>query len=85
MENFRVSPGLSGAGEERSQRFNVSSRRHGSVGRLLVDCSNLCGHWCCAVYRELMKEDYSEIQHKKTEVFHLCNYCTQILEKMEQL
>uniref|UniRef100_A0A8D3DKC5 Serine/threonine-protein kinase TBK1 n=1 Tax=Scophthalmus maximus TaxID=52904 RepID=A0A8D3DKC5_SCOMX len=34
---------------------------------------------------ELMKEDYSEIQHKKSEVFHLCNYCTQILEKTEQL
>uniref|UniRef100_A0A8D3AF83 Serine/threonine-protein kinase TBK1 n=1 Tax=Scophthalmus maximus TaxID=52904 RepID=A0A8D3AF83_SCOMX len=33
----------------------------------------------------LMKEDYSEIQHKKSEVFHLCNYCTQILEKTEQL
>uniref|UniRef100_A0A8D3CC87 TANK-binding kinase 1 n=1 Tax=Scophthalmus maximus TaxID=52904 RepID=A0A8D3CC87_SCOMX len=25
---------------------------------------------------ELMKEDYSEIQHKKSEVFHLCNYYT---------
>uniref|UniRef100_A0A3Q3QDQ5 Serine/threonine-protein kinase TBK1 n=1 Tax=Monopterus albus TaxID=43700 RepID=A0A3Q3QDQ5_MONAL len=35
--------------------------------------------------RELMKEDYTEIQHKKSEVFHLCNYCTQILEKTEQL
>ncbi|KAG7231497.1 hypothetical protein INR49_011617 [Caranx melampygus] len=34
---------------------------------------------------ELMKEDYSEIQHKKSEVFHLCNYCTQILERTEQL
>uniref|UniRef100_A0A7N8Y2M5 TANK-binding kinase 1 n=1 Tax=Mastacembelus armatus TaxID=205130 RepID=A0A7N8Y2M5_9TELE len=34
---------------------------------------------------ELMKEDYSEIQHKKSEVFHLCSYCTQILEKTEQL
>ncbi|XP_047194436.1 serine/threonine-protein kinase TBK1 isoform X3 [Hippoglossus stenolepis] len=34
---------------------------------------------------ELMKEDYSEIQHKKSEVFHLCNYCTKILEKTEQL
>uniref|UniRef100_A0A8C6UYG9 TANK-binding kinase 1 n=1 Tax=Neogobius melanostomus TaxID=47308 RepID=A0A8C6UYG9_9GOBI len=33
---------------------------------------------------ELMKEDYSEIQHKKNEVFHLCGYCTQILEKTEQ-
>uniref|UniRef100_A0A3Q3SUI6 TANK-binding kinase 1 n=1 Tax=Mastacembelus armatus TaxID=205130 RepID=A0A3Q3SUI6_9TELE len=32
---------------------------------------------------ELMKEDYSEIQHKKSEVFHLCSYCTQILEKTE--
>uniref|UniRef100_A0A8C6V0Z7 TANK-binding kinase 1 n=1 Tax=Neogobius melanostomus TaxID=47308 RepID=A0A8C6V0Z7_9GOBI len=36
-------------------------------------------------FRELMKEDYSEIQHKKNEVFHLCGYCTQILEKTEQL
>lgn len=34
---------------------------------------------------ELMKEDYSEILHKKSEVFHLCNYCTQILERSEQL
>uniref|UniRef100_A0A8C3ABT2 Serine/threonine-protein kinase TBK1 n=1 Tax=Cyclopterus lumpus TaxID=8103 RepID=A0A8C3ABT2_CYCLU len=34
---------------------------------------------------ELMKEDYSEILHKKSEVFHLCNFCTQILEKTEQL
>uniref|UniRef100_A0A3Q4AST3 Serine/threonine-protein kinase TBK1 n=1 Tax=Mola mola TaxID=94237 RepID=A0A3Q4AST3_MOLML len=34
---------------------------------------------------ELMKEDYSEILHKKSEVFHLCNYCTQILERTEQL
>uniref|UniRef100_A0A3Q1H9C5 Serine/threonine-protein kinase TBK1 n=1 Tax=Anabas testudineus TaxID=64144 RepID=A0A3Q1H9C5_ANATE len=34
---------------------------------------------------ELMREDYSEIQHKKSEVFHLCNYCTQILEKTEQM
>uniref|UniRef100_A0A7N6FAZ5 Protein kinase domain-containing protein n=1 Tax=Anabas testudineus TaxID=64144 RepID=A0A7N6FAZ5_ANATE len=34
---------------------------------------------------ELMREDYSEIQHKKSEVFHLCNYCTQILEKTEQI
>uniref|UniRef100_A0AAQ6A348 Protein kinase domain-containing protein n=1 Tax=Amphiprion ocellaris TaxID=80972 RepID=A0AAQ6A348_AMPOC len=34
---------------------------------------------------ELMKEDYSEILHKKSEVFHLCNYCTQMLEKTEQL
>uniref|UniRef100_A0A8D3C8C1 TANK-binding kinase 1 n=1 Tax=Scophthalmus maximus TaxID=52904 RepID=A0A8D3C8C1_SCOMX len=33
----------------------------------------------------LSGEDYSEIQHKKSEVFHLCNYCTQILEKTEQL
>uniref|UniRef100_A0A671WL45 Serine/threonine-protein kinase TBK1 n=1 Tax=Sparus aurata TaxID=8175 RepID=A0A671WL45_SPAAU len=33
---------------------------------------------------ELMKEDYSEILHKKSEVFHLCNYCTQILERTEQ-
>lgn len=37
------------------------------------------------VSSELMKEDYSEIQHKKSEVFHLCNYCTQILEKTEQM
>ncbi|XP_034088115.1 serine/threonine-protein kinase TBK1 [Gymnodraco acuticeps] len=34
---------------------------------------------------ELMKEDYSEILHKKSEVFHLCNYCTQILQRTEQL
>lgn len=34
---------------------------------------------------ELMKEDYGEILHKKSEVFHLCNVCTQILERTEQL
>ncbi|KAK5849478.1 hypothetical protein PBY51_009119 [Eleginops maclovinus] len=34
---------------------------------------------------ELMKEEYSEILHKKSEVFHLCNYCTQILQRTEQL
>ncbi|KAK5896340.1 hypothetical protein CgunFtcFv8_009954 [Champsocephalus gunnari] len=34
---------------------------------------------------ELMKEDYSEILHKKSEVFHLCSYCTQILQRTEQL
>lgn len=32
-----------------------------------------------------MKEDYSEILHKKSEVFHLCSCCTQILERTEQL
>uniref|UniRef100_A0A674DNW4 TANK-binding kinase 1 n=1 Tax=Salmo trutta TaxID=8032 RepID=A0A674DNW4_SALTR len=34
---------------------------------------------------ELMKEDYSEMVHKKSEVIHICHYCTQILEKTEQL
>ncbi|XP_036373606.1 serine/threonine-protein kinase TBK1 isoform X1 [Megalops cyprinoides] len=34
---------------------------------------------------ELMKEDYNETVHKKAEVIHMCNYCTQTLEKMEQL
>ncbi|CAB1346318.1 unnamed protein product, partial [Coregonus sp. 'balchen'] len=34
---------------------------------------------------ELMKEDYSEMVHKKSEVIHLCHYCTQILERTEQL
>uniref|UniRef100_A0AAX7US42 Serine/threonine-protein kinase TBK1 n=1 Tax=Astatotilapia calliptera TaxID=8154 RepID=A0AAX7US42_ASTCA len=34
---------------------------------------------------ELMKEDYNEIMRKKLEVFHLCNFCTQMLEKTEQL
>jgi len=37
------------------------------------------------VHSELMKEDYGEIQHKKSEVFHLCNCCKQLLEKTEQL
>uniref|UniRef100_A0A673B0Q1 Protein kinase domain-containing protein n=1 Tax=Sphaeramia orbicularis TaxID=375764 RepID=A0A673B0Q1_9TELE len=40
-----------------------------------------CLYW----FSELMKEDYSEILHKKSEVFHLCSYCTQILEKTEQI
>ncbi|KAJ3612346.1 hypothetical protein NHX12_020622 [Muraenolepis orangiensis] len=34
---------------------------------------------------ELMKEDYSEIVHKKSEVIHLCDYCSQILERTEQM
>lgn len=34
---------------------------------------------------ELMKEDYSEILHKKSEVFTLCSLSTQILERTEQL
>ncbi|CAL8386014.1 unnamed protein product, partial [Boreogadus saida] len=34
---------------------------------------------------ELMKEDYSEIVRKKSEVIHLCNYCSQILERTEQM
>uniref|UniRef100_A0A3B3IAK2 Serine/threonine-protein kinase TBK1 n=1 Tax=Oryzias latipes TaxID=8090 RepID=A0A3B3IAK2_ORYLA len=33
---------------------------------------------------ELMKEDYSEILHKKAEVFYLCSCCSQMLEKTEQ-
>jgi len=32
-----------------------------------------------------MKEDYSEILHKKSEVFTLCSLSTQILERTEQL
>ena len=36
-------------------------------------------------HSELMKEDYSEIVHKKSEVIHLCNYCSQILERTEQM
>uniref|UniRef100_A0A8K9XYI2 TANK-binding kinase 1 n=1 Tax=Oncorhynchus mykiss TaxID=8022 RepID=A0A8K9XYI2_ONCMY len=35
---------------------------------------------------ELMKEDYSEMMvHKKSEVIHVCHYCSQILERTEQL
>ncbi|KAJ8367600.1 hypothetical protein AAFF_G00314500 [Aldrovandia affinis] len=34
---------------------------------------------------ELMKEDYNETVHKKEEVIHMSNYCTQTVEKMEQL
>eukprot|EP00063_Salmo_salar_P066268 XP_014041103.1 PREDICTED: serine/threonine-protein kinase TBK1-like [Salmo salar] len=34
---------------------------------------------------ELMKEDYSEMVHKKSEIIHICHYCTQILERTEQL
>uniref|UniRef100_A0A3P9Q1W1 Serine/threonine-protein kinase TBK1 n=1 Tax=Poecilia reticulata TaxID=8081 RepID=A0A3P9Q1W1_POERE len=34
---------------------------------------------------ELMKEDYNEILHKKSEVFRLCSICTQQLEKAEHL
>ncbi|KAL4660302.1 serine/threonine-protein kinase TBK1 [Arapaima gigas] len=34
---------------------------------------------------ELMKEDYNETVHKKTEVIHMCSYCSQTLEKTEQL
>lgn len=34
---------------------------------------------------ELMKEDFKEAAHKKAEVFHMCNHCSQTLEKTEQL
>ncbi|XP_006633695.1 serine/threonine-protein kinase TBK1 [Lepisosteus oculatus] len=34
---------------------------------------------------ELMKEDYNETVHKKTEVIHICSYCNQTLERTEQL
>ncbi|KAG7267430.1 hypothetical protein CRUP_021335, partial [Coryphaenoides rupestris] len=34
---------------------------------------------------EKIKEDYSEMVHKKSEVIHLCNYCSQILERTEQM
>uniref|UniRef100_A0AAY4EBA2 Protein kinase domain-containing protein n=1 Tax=Denticeps clupeoides TaxID=299321 RepID=A0AAY4EBA2_9TELE len=34
---------------------------------------------------ELIKEDFNETAHKKAEVFHMCNYCSQTLEKAEQL
>ncbi|XP_063073308.1 serine/threonine-protein kinase TBK1 [Engraulis encrasicolus] len=34
---------------------------------------------------ELIKEDFTETAHKKAEVFHMCNFCNQILEKTEQL
>ncbi|XP_048884104.1 serine/threonine-protein kinase TBK1 [Brienomyrus brachyistius] len=34
---------------------------------------------------ELMKDDYNETVHKKAEVIHMCSYCTQTLEKTEQL
>uniref|UniRef100_A0AAY4EBB6 Protein kinase domain-containing protein n=1 Tax=Denticeps clupeoides TaxID=299321 RepID=A0AAY4EBB6_9TELE len=32
---------------------------------------------------ELIKEDFNETAHKKAEVFHMCNYCSQTLEKAD--
>ncbi|XP_051976683.1 serine/threonine-protein kinase TBK1-like isoform X2 [Xyrauchen texanus] len=34
---------------------------------------------------ELIRDEYSETAHKKTEVFQVCNHCSQTLEKAEQL
>ncbi|XP_058629669.1 serine/threonine-protein kinase TBK1 isoform X3 [Onychostoma macrolepis] len=34
---------------------------------------------------ELIRDEYSETAHKKTEVIHMCNYCSQTLERIEQL
>ncbi|XP_062850763.1 serine/threonine-protein kinase TBK1 [Trichomycterus rosablanca] len=34
---------------------------------------------------ELIKEDFNETAHKKAEVFHMCNYSSQTLEKTEQI
>uniref|UniRef100_A0A673K4B2 Serine/threonine-protein kinase TBK1 n=1 Tax=Sinocyclocheilus rhinocerous TaxID=307959 RepID=A0A673K4B2_9TELE len=34
---------------------------------------------------ELIRDEYSEKAHKKTEVIHMCNYCSQTLERTEQL
>uniref|UniRef100_A0A8C1MPG9 TANK-binding kinase 1 n=1 Tax=Cyprinus carpio TaxID=7962 RepID=A0A8C1MPG9_CYPCA len=34
---------------------------------------------------ELIRGEYSETAHKKTEVVHMCNYCSQTLERTEQL
>ncbi|RXN08124.1 serine threonine- kinase TBK1 [Labeo rohita] len=34
---------------------------------------------------ELIRDEYSETAHKKTEVIHMCNYCSQTLERTEQL
>nr|ANF04472.1 TANK-binding kinase 1 transcript variant X1 [Danio rerio] len=34
---------------------------------------------------ELIRDEYSETMHKKTEVFHLCSHCSQTLERSEQL
>uniref|UniRef100_A0A8C2IUP2 Serine/threonine-protein kinase TBK1 n=1 Tax=Cyprinus carpio TaxID=7962 RepID=A0A8C2IUP2_CYPCA len=34
---------------------------------------------------ELIRGEYSETAHKKTEVVHVCNYCSQTLERTEQL
>uniref|UniRef100_A0A8K9Y3M9 TANK-binding kinase 1 n=1 Tax=Oncorhynchus mykiss TaxID=8022 RepID=A0A8K9Y3M9_ONCMY len=43
-------------------------------------CVSLCLSLCLS---ELMKEDYSEMVHKKSEVIHVCHYCSQILERTE--
>ncbi|XP_056312289.1 serine/threonine-protein kinase TBK1 [Danio aesculapii] len=34
---------------------------------------------------ELIRDEYSETMHKKTEVLHLCSHCSQTLERSEQL
>ncbi|XP_067247394.1 serine/threonine-protein kinase TBK1 isoform X1 [Chanodichthys erythropterus] len=34
---------------------------------------------------ELIKDEYGETMHKKAEVIHACNYCSQSLERTEQL
>ncbi|XP_077101578.1 serine/threonine-protein kinase TBK1 isoform X2 [Siphateles boraxobius] len=34
---------------------------------------------------ELIRDEYGETVHKKTEVIHACNYCSQTLERAEQM
>uniref|UniRef100_A0A8C1NY26 TANK-binding kinase 1 n=1 Tax=Cyprinus carpio TaxID=7962 RepID=A0A8C1NY26_CYPCA len=56
-----------------------------TVGLLFEDreCDDADSHVMFA--NELIRDEYSETAHKKTEVIHMCNYCSQTLERTEQL
>uniref|UniRef100_A0A9J8DCK8 TANK-binding kinase 1 n=1 Tax=Cyprinus carpio carpio TaxID=630221 RepID=A0A9J8DCK8_CYPCA len=54
-----------------------------TVGLLFEDreCDDADSHVMFA--NELIRDEYSETAHKKTEVIHMCNYCSQTLERTE--
>lgn len=42
-------------------------------------------HAVMMCFSELIRDEYSETTHKKSELIHMCNNCSQTLEKAEQL
>uniref|UniRef100_A0AAY4ED05 Protein kinase domain-containing protein n=1 Tax=Denticeps clupeoides TaxID=299321 RepID=A0AAY4ED05_9TELE len=72
----------------RENPIMLVSRESVSTVGLIFEDPNLCLNLICGCFvftSELIKEDFNETAHKKAEVFHMCNYCSQTLEKAEQL